>query len=357
MTRTTLAEVARRAGVSIGAASYAVNGQPGVSEATRARVIAAAEHLGWAPHSAARTLSGGRSDAVGLVLTRSAPVLGTEPFFMELIAGMETVMASRGCALLLQLVPDVEAEIASHRRWAAQHRVDGVVLVDLHVDDPRVAALEGLGLPAVVAGDPSLSGSLPSVWSDDAGAAREVVEHLVRHGHRRLARVAGPADLGHVVIRARAAREAARQAGVDLEVVHTDFTAEQGAGATRRLLSGGAGRRPTAITYDNDLMAVAGLSAARGAGLSVPEDVSLVAGDDSVLCTYSHPALSAVGHDVAGYGSRLVTRLFAHLDNLDSPDNSDNPDGLDGLDGRAAATVLGARPHLVVRASSGRAPA
>ena len=352
MSRTTLAEVARAAGVSIGAASYAVNGQPGVSEATRARVIAAAERLGWVPHSAARTLSRGRSDAVGLVLTRSAPVLGTEPFFMELIAGMETVMAARGCALLLQLAPDVDAEIASHRRWAAQHRVDGVVLVDLGVDDPRVAALEGLGLPAVVAGDPSLAGSLPSVWSDDAGAAREVVEHLVRHGHRRLARVAGPAGLGHVAIRARAARGAADQAGVHLEVVHTDFTADAGAEATRALLSSGSGGRPTAVTYDNDLMAVAGLSVARDLGLRVPEDVSLVAGDDSVLCTYSHPALSAVGHDVAGYGSRLVAQLFARLDERGDAGGSD-PSGSDGQD---AATVLGASPRLVVRASSGPAP-
>lgn len=348
MTRTTLAEVARQAGVSIGAASYAVNGQPGVSEATRARVVAAAERLGWVPHAAARTLSAGRSDAVGLVITRSARVLGTEPFFMELIAGMEAVMASRGCALLLQLATDTDAEIASHRRWAAQHRVDGVVVVDLRVDDPRVAALEALALPAVVAGDPSLSGGLPSVWSDDAGAVREVMAHLVAHGHRRLARVAGPAALGHVAIRARAAREAAREAGVDLEVVHTDFTDGGGAGATRDLLSRGRpDGRPTAITYDNDLMALAGLSVTRELGLSVPQDVSLVAGDDSVLCTYSHPALSAVGHDVAAYGSLLADRLFARLDAGSSPD---------GPDGQHAPAVLGASPALVVRASSGPAP-
>lgn len=338
MARVTLAEIARRAGVSTGAASYALNGRPGVSDATRARVQAVAAELRWEPSSAARMLSGGRADSIGLVLPRSASTLATEPYFMELIAGLERVFTLRGCALLLQVVLDVETEIACHERWAAQARVDGVVVVDLRADDPRLAALRSLGLPAVLAGDPSLGDGLPAVYNDDAAAAAAVVDHLVGLGHRRIARVAGPAALGHVGIRAAAAAAAARSHGVDLEIVHTDFTGRAGAGATTVMLEGPAGQRPTAIVYDNDIMAVAGLSVARSLHLDVPGDVSLVAGDDSPLCEVTHPTLSAVGHDVVAYGSLIAEKLFAVLD------------------GEEVGHVLATTPTLTLRESVRVAP-
>lgn len=339
MARVTLAEIARRSGVSTGAASYALNGRPGVSDVTRARVRAVAAELRWEPNSAARMLSGGRADSIGLVLARSASTLATEPYFMELIAGLERVFALRGCALLLQVVPDVETEMACHERWAAQGRVDGVVLVDVTTADPRPAALHALGLPAVMTGDPSLDQGLPTVWNDDAAAAGAVIDHLAGLGHRRIARVAGPAVYGHVSIRAAAALAAARSAKVALEVVHTDFTGPAGAGATTTLLRDRApGERPTAIVYDNDIMAVAGLSVASRLGLDVPGEVSLVAGDDSPLCAITHPALSAVGHDVVAYGSLIAEKLFAVLD------------------GEEVGHVLATTPTLTVRGSLGVAP-
>ncbi len=88
MKRPTIADIARRAGVSKGAVSYALNGQPGVSEATRQRILAIAEEIGWNPNSAARALSGATANAVGLALCRPARILGIEPFYMELISGV-----------------------------------------------------------------------------------------------------------------------------------------------------------------------------------------------------------------------------------------------------------------------------
>ncbi len=191
MRRPTIADIARQAGVSKGAVSYALNGQPGVSEATRARILAIANEIGWRPNIAARALNGARAHAVGLALCRPARFLGVEPFFMELISGIEAELSARSYALLLQVVGDHEAEMGVYRRWWGEGRVDGAILVDLHLDDPRVPQVEEMGMPVVVLGHPSAAGSLVPVWADDSAAVRETVEYLVALGHRRIARVAG----------------------------------------------------------------------------------------------------------------------------------------------------------------------
>lgn len=333
MARVTIREIARRSGVSKGAVSYALNGQPGVSASTRARVLRVAEELNWVPNSAARMLSGARTDTFGLVLARNPATLSNEPFYMEFVAGIESVLTTRSYALMLQVVPDLATEIATYRKWASERRVDAVFVVDVRVDDERIPVLEKLEMPAVVVGDPSLAGALTSVWTDDASGAAEVVRYLAELGHRRLGRVAGLRDLGHVRIRDGAFASAAERTGVQMQTVHTDFSGDGGAVATRALLA--EENAPTAIVYDNDLMAVAGLSVISELGQSVPADVTLVAWDDSTLCRITHPPLTAMGHDVVAYGAVVAKRLF----------------GL--LAGEEAVADLAATPTLRVRGSSG----
>jgi DNA-binding LacI/PurR family transcriptional regulator len=166
-------------------------------------------------------------------------------------------------------------------------------------------------MPVVAVGHPSLTGGLTSVWTDDATAVTEAVRYLAALGHRRVARVGGAAALGHTAIRTAAFDAAARV----LELagawqVATDFSGDAGARATRALLSASPPDRPTAIVYDNDIMAVAGLSVASEMGLSVPGDVSLLAWDDSQLCRLTHPTLSAMSHDVPGFGAEVARTLF-----------------------------------------------
>jgi DNA-binding LacI/PurR family transcriptional regulator len=307
--RPTIADIARRAGVSKGAVSYALNDRPGVSPATRAAIKAIAEEIGWRPHSAARALTHARVDTVGMALCRSARTLGAEPFFMELISGIEGELAAHGCALLLQVVTDPGQELEVYRRWWGERRVDGAFLADLRRADPRVTGVAGLGLPAVVIGHPGQAGPLPAVWSDDAAALRETVTYLAALGHRRIARVAGLPELAHTHLRDEAYRALCAELGLAAPVVvHTDYTGEEGAHATRRLVT--AADRPTAVIYDNDIMAVAGLSVAQEMGLDVPSDLSLVAWDDSQLCRVVRPALTALGRDIAAYGAQAARTLL-----------------------------------------------
>jgi DNA-binding LacI/PurR family transcriptional regulator len=307
--RVTIKDVAARAGVSKGAVSLAFNHKPGVSAATRERIFQAARELGWAPSATARSLSSRRVDTVGLALCRPARLLGLEPFYMEFISGIESVLAERSCSLLLRLVRDLDEEIVVYRDWWRGRMIAGAILVDFREDDPRVPALHAAGLPAVAVGHPTLTGPFPAVWTDDASAVAEAVRYLAALGHRRIARVGGPEDLGHSAIRARAFTATTQELGLEeARQIATGFDEKEGARATRSLLL--AADRPTAIVYDNDIMAVAGAGVAAEMGFTVPDDLSLLAWDDSQLCRITHPTLSAMSHDVHQFGAEVARVLF-----------------------------------------------
>ncbi|MEU6733363.1 LacI family DNA-binding transcriptional regulator [Streptomyces physcomitrii] len=310
--RVTIRDVASRAGVSRAAVSLAFNNKPGVSESTRARILDVARSMGWEPNRSAQAMKRSGTGTVGLAICRPARQLGLEPFYMEFISGIESVLSEHSSALLLRLVRDVGEEIELQRHWWRSGQIAGSVLVDFREDDPRVPELSRLGLPAVAVAHPSLAGPFTAMWTDDGSAVAEAVRYLAALGHTAIARVGGAAGLGHSAIRTAAFTRTLRELGLDADLqLATDFSGEHGARATRVLLSRAS--RPTAIMYDNDLMAVAGLSVASEMGLRVPQDLSLLAWDDSQLCTLTHPTLSAMSHDVHTFGADVARSLFALL--------------------------------------------
>lgn len=307
MKRPTIVDVASRAGVTKAAVSFALNGQPGVSAATRERILAIASEIGFQPSSAARALSDGRAGAFGFVLDRPARMLGSESYFNRLISGIQSELSGDHVALLFITAEDQAAEIDLYRTWWAQHRVDGVFLVDLQLDDRRVPILQQLRMPAIVFGTPRGSGPLPAIWQDDVAATRTVVDYLAGLGHRRMARVSGIRRYWHTRLRGDALREVAGAAGLEVESVEGDYTGEHSAEATRRLLQ--SARPPTAILYDTDLMAMSGLSTAQHLGVRVPGELSIVSWDDSQLCELVHPTLTALRRDIAAAGAEGARRL------------------------------------------------
>ena len=310
--RVTIKDIAERAGVSKGAVSYALNGRPGVSDDTRTRILAIARELGWYPNRAARALSAARADAAGLVLARPARIVALEPFFMEFVAGAESELAARSMALTIQLVRDVDEEIEVYRRWWGEHRVDGVLMVDLRIGDPRVQELTRLGLPAVIVGGPLESGAIPAVWHDERGAVSEAVRYLAALGHERIAHVAGVADFVHTKERMDGFRTAMEELGLEPEITATDYTPESAARATRRLLTSPS--PPTALIFDSDLLAVTGLGVAQQMGFLVPDELSIVGWDDSLISQVVHPPLTAITRDIAAFGVLAIRQLMEVID-------------------------------------------
>jgi DNA-binding LacI/PurR family transcriptional regulator len=249
---------------------------------------------------------------VGIVLRRSPRQLAAEPYYGELIGGLEEVLAARGRQLLMQVVDGMPRELDSYRRWAANGAIGAVVLVDLVPEDPRPGLIVSLGLPGIILGEPEAATGLPVVRNDGYAPMRDAVERLAELGHTRIGRVTGPTAFMHTQERTRGYLDAGAALGIATQLEVGDYSGESGADATRRLLATPA--PPSAIIYDNDVMAISGLEAATGLGVSVPGELSIIAWDDSQFCRLTTPPVSAMSHDVHARGVLAAHTLLAVLD-------------------------------------------
>ncbi|PFG32634.1 LacI family DNA-binding transcriptional regulator [Sanguibacter antarcticus] len=241
--------------------------------------------------------------AVGMVRTASRRVVTVEPFFMEFIAGVEEVLAVHDLSVLLAVVADEDAERRTYERWARSRLVDAVMVVNVRDDDDRPALLAAHGIPTVMVGRWDDEPSLPSVRADDLAAMNEAAGYLLELGHRTLAHVTGPSVYLHTQARVRALTQVCASYGVVPVTVEGDYSDDAGERITRELLE--RSPRPTAIVFDNDVMAVAGLHVAHELGIAVPGELSLLGWDDSPLCRLTQPPLSTMSLDVHEMG-RLV---------------------------------------------------
>jgi DNA-binding LacI/PurR family transcriptional regulator len=312
--KVTIADVAKRAGVSKGLVSFALNDRPGVSPETRQRILQVAGELGWRPSLRARMLSSKRAFALGLVIARDPEVLSADPFFPSFIAGVESILAPQGLALVLSLVPDEETELQTYRTLVADGRVDGVFLSDLRRNDPRIPLLAKLGLPAVSLGRPDVESPFPAVSIDDTPGITESVRYLAQLGHRRIAHVAGSLNLLHGSRRSEAFAQAVHDAGLPTaQIIGTDFSMAAGADATRLLLT--QENPPTAIVFANDPMAIAGLGVALELGIRVPEDLSITGFDDIDFARHIFPPLTTVSATPVVWGRAAASTLLSLMDN------------------------------------------
>ncbi|MDR6611956.1 DNA-binding transcriptional regulator, LacI/PurR family [Leifsonia sp. 98AMF] len=290
--RVTIVDVANKAGVAISSVSSALNGRPGVSDVTRERIIRIASELGFVPSLRAKSLSGRRAFTVGLVLHRDPDVLELDPFFGGFIGGIEDAIDPRGYALVLQISAESDKVLQRYEKLAADRRVDGVFINDLEVDDPRIALVQRLGLPAVAI-NPGSGFPIPAVREDPDAGIRATLRHLVDLGHRRIAYVSGRPNMTHSVERENSWRAGLRELGLEPgPVVPGEFTYLGGAAAASILLD--SADPPTAVMCANDLSAIGLIAQAQHLGVDVPGQLSVAGFDDIRLGTYVRPSLTTV---------------------------------------------------------------
>ncbi|MEV0844857.1 LacI family DNA-binding transcriptional regulator [Streptomyces sp. NPDC049954] len=342
----TILDVAALAGVSKSAVSKVFNNRPGISEPTRRRIHDAARKLGWSPSASATALRGDRTRTVGLVISRAPDLLTTDPYFTELIAGMEQELGPLGYGLQLHLIgTDADHEQRLYERLSRERRVDGFVLTESRLGDARPGLLHRLHMPGLLVGRPweerpTAPGTVESLHVDgQMEAITAAVDHLVALGHRSIASVAGAEDRVHNVLRRRALEEALAGHGLR---PHSILTGEFGNAAAHRAttrLFEGPGPAPTAVLYANDAMALTGIGTLARRGLRVPEDVSVIGYDDLPIGVWTYPGLTTISQDVQLIGRAAALRLLTVLGE------------------KVAAPPEVPPPHLVVRESTGPAPA
>ncbi|WP_236061997.1 LacI family DNA-binding transcriptional regulator [Actinacidiphila acididurans] len=311
--RPTLEEVAVRAGVGRGTVSRVINGSPRVSDRAKAAVEAAIAELGYVPNRAARALAGNRTDAIALVIPEPETRLFAEPYFSDIIRGIGAELADTDMQLLLTLIRTPK-ERTRFAQYLAAHRVDGVLLVSVHEDDPLPDLLEQLEMPAVLNGRRSDLESVSYVDADNVGGARSAVAHLIARGRRQVATITGPQDMYVARCRLDGYHQAVDEAGLapsDTLVAHGDFTEQGGRRAMRELLERAPG--VDAVFAASDVMAAGARAVLREAGRRVPEDVALIGFEDSAIARHMDPALTSVRQPTEEMGRTMARVLLEEI--------------------------------------------
>ncbi|QES41739.1 MULTISPECIES: LacI family DNA-binding transcriptional regulator [Streptomyces] len=311
--RPTLEEVAARAGVGRGTVSRVINGSPRVSEATRTAVEAAVAELGYVPNTAARALAANRTDAIALVVPEPETRFFAEPYFSDVLRGVGAELSETEMQLLLIFAGN-DRRRQRLAQYLAAHRVDGVLLVSVHADDPLPDLLSQLEIPAVISGRRSAEEALPSVDSDNYAGACSAVEHLLARGRTAIATITGRLDVYGAQRRLDGYRAALRDAGHEVDerlIAPGDFTEEGGHRAMRELLAARPGI--DAVFAGSDVMAAGARQALREAGRRIPDDVALVGFDDSAIARHMDPPLTSVRQPIEEMGRAMIDLLLAEI--------------------------------------------
>jgi LacI family transcriptional regulator len=313
--RVTIRDVARASGVSVGTVSRALNGYPDVSEATRERIARFAREMDYTPAAAARTLVLERSHVIGAVLETGEghPDL-QHPFFHGVLVGLQERIGAAGYDLLLFASAGSGFGPDSYLRRCHHHSTDGVVLMG-EPDPAEVERLMRSRIPCVGVDLVLDGGNASQVISDNVAGAAMAVAHLAELGHRRVATITGLLETRPARDRLTGYRQELQRRGLpyrDDYVVYGDYYPDSGTEAIASLLA--LEEPPTAVFCASDLMALGVLRGAAAAGVSVPEQLSVIGFDDIMVATHSDPPLTTLRQDKHGLGVATAEALLERIE-------------------------------------------
>ncbi|MFN8475393.1 MAG: LacI family DNA-binding transcriptional regulator [Anaerolineae bacterium] len=332
--RSTIADVARAAGVSMMTVSRVMNDKPGVGEETRERIRQLAAEMDYHPSQIARSLATRQTSSIGLVVPDIA-----NPFFAQIARGAEDAAFEHNYNLfLINTAEDIEREIVALASLL-QKEIDGIILCSSRLP-PDDLESHIQSFPAVVLFNRELGEPMPNVATlnvNDRLGALQAVRHFVAYGRRRIAIIAGPVTSISGQRRLDGYRVGLQEAQIIFDpgrLEHCEPTTEGGHAAATAILT----RRPRvdAIFAFNDLVAVGVLQACEDAGKKVPDDIAVIGADDIPIATMLRPQLTTLHIDLRAVGAQAMALVLAMID------------------GRAngADSVYEITPELVIRESA-----
>ena len=313
----TIVDVAAEAGVSYGTVSRVINNDIHVKQETRERVVNAMQQLGFVANRQARSLAGGKSNSIGVLV----PDLGTG-YIGEIIRGIDAELGLSNLDLILYTTHRTASKEANYVANLAKGMVDGLLLVLPRNPADYIGTLTNRNLPFVLIDHQGIGSDCPAVGATNWQGAYNATEYLIKLGHERIGFITGWMDLGCAVDRLDGYRSALRTHHIpdvsELVYEGSFFQPDGYAGASVFL---DLPTPPTAIFASNDVMAMGAMDAVRSRDLRVPEDISLLGFDDIPQASLVHPALTTVRQPLEQMG-RVATQVL--LDLLKDPEKAIN---------------------------------
>ncbi len=311
----TLEEIAKIAGASRSTVSRVINNDPNVADDTRQRVLQVVRQFNFHPNRAARSLAGGRSHIIGLVIPTGVSSVFSDPFFPNLIRGISTACQAHDYSVMLWL-----AEADYERRAIDQvlHNgfTDGVIVSSMPMDDSIVTSLIRSGLPFVLVGRSPTNPSVSYVDVENRRGALEAVMHLIRQKRHRIATITGPLNTVSGLDRRDGYLEALRIRNIPVDpelIVEGNFSEDDGYNGMKQLIP----LHPDAVFAACDQMAIGALRALREAEIKVPEEVAVIGFDDLPIAAHAEPSLTTIRQPIQRTGSMAAETI---IDILEHPD-------------------------------------
>jgi LacI family transcriptional regulator len=314
MSRLTLEDIAKKAGVSRSTVSRVVNNHPNVSEDVRKRVQKLIKDTGYRPNAAARTLASQRSRMIGLIYPKTVSSVFTDPYYPRLTQGIASACNQNNFTLNLFLANTIDEEEKIISRVLHTGFLDGLLVEAGQIGDQMINKLIESEIPLVVMGRPYNENSVNYVDIDNVNAARKAVMHLICLGYERIGTITGPIDFTVGIDRLEGYKRALKESEIPIDdslIVHGRFSEEEGYLAMQQLLP----EKPRAVFAASDLIAIGAMDAVKDAGLRIPEDIAFVGFDDHPQLKHTGPALTTIRQPVRRMGIRLVETLLDVIEN------------------------------------------
>lgn len=315
----TIKDIAKRVGVSVGTVSNYFNKPHLLSEKTYLEIKHVIKEVGFYPHEAARSLKLNQTKRIGIV-TRISPkenesLLPSDVVFLEFIAAINTIATENDYGLLLNAFTDTYDELDLYKKLVGERQVDGLILADTNKQDPRIEFLFKQNFPFVSFGRSDNCIKHPYVDMDGTKGIAEAVTHLVQLGHKKIAYINPPKGLMCTELRWKGFYETMQKSNlsiIDEFIIDGDFSEEAGSVSMNKLLD--LSDKPTAVITPNDVSAFGAMRALQNRKIIPGRDISIIGFDDIRLSAQWHPSLTTIAQPIRKIGF-IVAKMLLEIIN------------------------------------------
>lgn len=308
-----MSDIAEKAEVSKSTVSRALKNDSRVNEETKEKILKIAQKYNYKPNKVAQALAEKNTKTLAVILP-SPPRTLSDPFFLEFLHGINNAAYQYGYSLT---IPPMEKGDFSHfKKINRDLDVDGVILTEPEINDPRIDYLKSKNIPFVFNGNPLGGDNLSWIDIDNKKGAYQAVNYLIENGHTRIAVISGPLNLTAAHSRLEGYYQALEEHKIKVNenwIIESDFTEDGGYLSSKQLLK--FHREISAVFAANDLMALGTIKSLKDAGINVPEDISIAAFDGIKLGRFIDPALTTVKNSTVKKGEKAVELLTKIIEN------------------------------------------